>query len=115
MCYGPTRISVGCSTRAARDHPALQGQARGRPGGEEDRGDQAAARRAESRPTLRRHQETAYGTKFVLVAASSDEIPGRMILDMKWMPDKGGEAKVAMGCFNCLHPLVPSAQGVASP
>jgi len=35
-----------------------------------------------------------------------------MILDLEWVPDKGGEAKVAMGCFQRLHPLVPGAQGV---
>ena len=56
--------------------------------------------------------EVAYGTKFVLVAVRSDEIRGRMILDLEWVPDKGGEAKVAMGCFQRLHPLVPGAQGV---
>jgi hypothetical protein len=56
--------------------------------------------------------ETAYGTKFVMVAARSEEIRGRMILDMEWVADKGGEAKVAMGCFRRLHPLVPGAQGV---
>ena len=38
--------------------------------------------------------ESAYGTKFVMVAARSEEIRGRIILDMEWVPDKGGEAKV---------------------
>ncbi|HWD70987.1 MAG TPA: hypothetical protein VG779_00540 [Actinomycetota bacterium] len=57
--------------------------------------------------------ETAYGTKFVLTAHTrSEEIRGRVILDMEWVADKGGEAKVAMGCFRRLHPLVPGAQGV---
>jgi hypothetical protein len=56
--------------------------------------------------------ETAYGTKFVMVAARSEEIRGRIILDVEWVADKGGEAKVAMGCFKRLHPLVPGAQGV---
>src|SRR5260370_6452474 len=56
--------------------------------------------------------ESAYGTKFVMVAARSEDIRGRMSLDMEWVPDKGGEAKVAMGCFRRLHPLVPGAQGV---
>jgi len=31
---------------------------------------------------------------------------------MGWVSDKGGEAKVAMGSFKRLHPLVPGAQGV---
>src|SRR2546430_16121567 len=56
--------------------------------------------------------ETAYGTKFVMVAARSEEIRGRIILDMEWVADKGGEGKVAMGWFKRLHPLVPGAQGV---
>ena len=56
--------------------------------------------------------ELAYGTKFVVVAARSGEARGRMILDIDWVPDKGGEAKAAMGCFERLSPLVPGAQGV---
>ena len=56
--------------------------------------------------------ELAYGTKFVVVAARSGEARGRMILDVDWVPDKGGEAKAAMGCFQRLAPLVPGAQGV---
>jgi hypothetical protein len=56
--------------------------------------------------------ETAYGTKFVMVAVRSEEVRGRIILDMDWVPDKGGEAKVAMGCFGRLRPLLPGAQGV---
>jgi hypothetical protein len=56
--------------------------------------------------------ETAYGTKFVLVAARSEEVRGRIILDTEWVPEKGGEAKVAMGCFTRLRRLVPGALGV---
>ena len=56
--------------------------------------------------------ELAYGTKFVVVAVRSGEARGRMILDVDWVPDKGGEAKAAMGCFERLAPLVPGAQGV---
>ena len=56
--------------------------------------------------------ELAYGTKFVVVAARSGEARGRMILDVDWVPDKGGEAKVAMNCFERLAPLEPGAQGV---
>ena len=56
--------------------------------------------------------ELAYGTKFVVVAARSGEARGRMILDVDWVPDKGGEAKAAMCCFERLAPLVPGAQGV---
>jgi hypothetical protein len=56
--------------------------------------------------------EVAYGTKFVVVAARSAEQRGRIILDVEWVADKGGEAKVAMNCFTRLAPLVPGAQGV---
>src|SRR2546423_14675361 len=56
--------------------------------------------------------EMAFGTKFVMVAARSEEIRGRIILDMEWVADKGGEAKEAMGCFKRPHPLVPGAQGL---
>ncbi|MCA1705299.1 MAG: hypothetical protein LC808_19390, partial [Actinobacteria bacterium] len=56
--------------------------------------------------------EFAYGTKFVVVAARSGEARGRMILDVDWVPDKGGEAKAAMGSFERLAPLLPGAQGV---
>ena len=56
--------------------------------------------------------EVAYGTKFVVVAARSPEQRGRIILDVEWVADRGGEAKVAMDCFTRLAPLVPGAQGV---
>src|SRR5680860_143871 len=56
--------------------------------------------------------ELAYGTKYVVVAARSGEARGRMILDVDWVPDTGGEAKAARGCFERLAPSVPGAQGV---
>lgn len=56
--------------------------------------------------------EIAYGTKFVVVAARSRNERGRIILDVDWVADKGGEARVAMDCFSRLAPLVPGAQGV---
>lgn len=56
--------------------------------------------------------ETAYGTKFVMVAVRSGEERGRMILDFDWVPKPGGEASVAMDCFGRVAPLVPGAQGV---
>src|SRR2546421_4850607 len=46
--------------------------------------------------------ETAYGTKLVMVAARSEEIRGRIILDMQWVADKGGEPRspwAASGAF----------------
>jgi hypothetical protein len=56
--------------------------------------------------------ETAWGCKFVLVAARSEGEQARIILDVDAVPKPGGEAAVAMGCFTRLGPLVPGAQGV---
>jgi hypothetical protein len=57
-------------------------------------------------------EETAWGTKFVLVAARDENVHGRVILDVAWVPNHSGEAKTAMDCFARLAPLVPGAQGV---
>jgi hypothetical protein len=35
-----------------------------------------------------------------------------VILDIDWVPRPGGEAAVAMGCFERVAPLLPGAQGV---
>jgi hypothetical protein len=54
----------------------------------------------------------AWGTKFVLVAARTDDVHGRIILDVDWVPTPGGEARSAVECFTRLAPSVPGAQGV---
>jgi hypothetical protein len=56
--------------------------------------------------------ETAWGTKFVLVAARTEDEHGRIILDVAWVPKAGAEARTAMDCFVRLAPLIPGAQGV---
>lgn len=56
--------------------------------------------------------EAAWGTKFVLVAARSADERGRIIIDMEWVPEPGGEARSAMDCFARVAPSVPGAQGV---
>jgi hypothetical protein len=56
--------------------------------------------------------ETAWGCKFVLVAARSEEEQARIILDLEAVPKPGGEAAIAMECITRLAPLVPEAQGV---
>jgi hypothetical protein len=56
--------------------------------------------------------ETAFGIKFVLVAARNPGHRERIILDAEWVPTAGGEAKTAMDCFTRLQPLMPGAQGV---
>ncbi len=56
--------------------------------------------------------ETAWGTKFVLVAARTHDPHGRVILDIGWVPRPGAEAATAMHSFERLAPLLPGAQGV---
>jgi len=56
--------------------------------------------------------ETAWGTKWVMVAVRSPAIHGRVILDVDWVPSPGGEAATAMDCFGRLAPLYPGVQGV---
>jgi hypothetical protein len=54
----------------------------------------------------------AWGTKFVLVAARTPDVHGRIILDVEWVPNPGGEARGAIDCFTRLAPHMPGAQGV---
>src|SRR5438270_13630375 len=56
--------------------------------------------------------ETAFGVKFVIVAARSADEHGRIILDLDWVPSPGGETEVAMRCFRRLTPLLPGAQAI---
>jgi hypothetical protein len=54
----------------------------------------------------------AWGTKFVLVAARTDDVHGRIILDIEWVPTPGGEARTAVDCFTRLAPHLAGCQGV---
>ncbi len=54
----------------------------------------------------------ALGTKFVLVAARTEQVHGRIILDVEWVPTPGGEARSAVDCFTRLAPHIRGAQGV---
>jgi hypothetical protein len=56
--------------------------------------------------------ETAWGTKWVIAACRSEDVHGRIILDVEWVPKAGGEAKVAVETFEALAPHCPGAQGV---
>jgi hypothetical protein len=56
--------------------------------------------------------ETAWGVKFVLVAARTTETHGRVILDVEWVPKAGGEARTAISAFTRLAPHIDGAQGV---
>ena len=56
--------------------------------------------------------ETAWGIKYVLVAARSTDVHGRIIVDVEWVPTAGGEANTAMECFTRLAPNLPGMQGV---
>jgi hypothetical protein len=57
----------------------------------------AHATRRDTSPT--RSSATAWGVKFVLVAARSADPHGRIILDVEWVPIPGGEARTAMDCI----------------
>jgi hypothetical protein len=56
--------------------------------------------------------ETAWGTKWVLVACRSTDVHGRIILDVNWVPQPGSEAGVAVDSFVQIAPQCPGAQGV---
>lgn len=56
--------------------------------------------------------EAAWGTKFVMVAVRTEDVGGRVILDVDWVAKPGAEAAVAMNCFRRLAPVLPGAQGV---
>ena len=56
--------------------------------------------------------ETAWGTKWVLVAVRSGSIHGRIILDIDWVPTPGGEAEIAMKSIAALAANAPGLQGV---
>lgn len=56
--------------------------------------------------------ETAWGTKFVLVAARGPGERERIILDAAFVPSPGGEAAAAMDCLQRVAPLTPGAQAV---
>ncbi|MEZ5170675.1 MAG: hypothetical protein R3A49_08020 [Acidimicrobiia bacterium] len=56
--------------------------------------------------------ETAWGTKFVLVAARGETEHSRVILDFESVPKPGAEATTALECIRRTTPLVPGATGV---
>ena len=56
--------------------------------------------------------ETAWGVKFVITAVRSADVHGRIILDARHCPEKGGEAKYAMNALRDLAPELRGAQGV---
>ena len=56
--------------------------------------------------------ETAWGTKFVLIAARGPGERERIILDAAFVPSPGGEAAAAMNCIERVAPLTPGAQAV---
>ncbi len=56
--------------------------------------------------------ETAWGVKFVLVAARTADPHGRIILDVEWVPKAGGEARTAIDSFTRLASHLDGAQGL---
>lgn len=56
--------------------------------------------------------EAAWGTKWVLMAVRSNQVHGRVIVDVDWVPAPGAEAATAIDSVAALTPLCPGAQGV---
>jgi hypothetical protein len=56
--------------------------------------------------------EEAWGNKFVLVAARLPGTHGRMILDLDWVENAGGEARVATDAIKRVAKCLPGAQAV---
>ncbi|MGI8661844.1 MAG: hypothetical protein ACR2LQ_01355 [Acidimicrobiales bacterium] len=54
----------------------------------------------------------AWGTKWVVVAARSENIHGRVILDVGWVPTPGGEAETALASFDRIAAGAPGVLGV---
>ena len=110
---GPIPTSRACCTPTAKSSPHSSRPSPATPTSTRTTGE---LRPAKFEPDAALHfqgdGETAWGTKFVIVAARNDDVHGRIILDVAWVPKHGGEAKTAMECFTRLAPLVPGAQGV---
>jgi hypothetical protein len=62
--------------------------------------------------TSRGTGETAWGTKWVVVAVRSESIHGRIILDVDWVPTPGGEAQTAMESIAALAANASGLQGI---
>ncbi|MFZ6005757.1 MAG: hypothetical protein ACOYXM_17675 [Actinomycetota bacterium] len=56
--------------------------------------------------------ETAWGTKFVLLATRGPDAHSRVLLDVAFVDTNGGEASTAVRCLERTAPLVPGAQGI---
>ena len=111
---GPTRTPPGRCTATARSSPPLPGT----PRRHEARSGHGRAQAAQSRARRRLHWEgtgeTAWGTKFVLLAARGADVRSRIILDAAFVPEPGGEAAAAMTCLPNGPPLTPRARRPSS-
>lgn len=56
--------------------------------------------------------ETAWGTKWVVMAVRTTDVHGRVILDVDWVPSPGAEAATAMNAVTALAPLCHGALGL---
>ena len=99
---GPIPISVACSTPTARSSLP---SSRPSPATNASTARPASSSRTRYEPDAALHFEgdgnAAWGTKFVLVAARTDDVHGRIILDVEWVPTPGGEARTRR---RLLHP-----------
>ncbi|MBX7071251.1 MAG: hypothetical protein K1X38_17850 [Microthrixaceae bacterium] len=56
--------------------------------------------------------DTAWGTKWIMVACRTPHHRGRVILDVDWVPTSGSEASTATDSFRRLRPHLDGCQGV---
>ena len=70
----------------------------------------APPRRTRRRPPLRRRRRDRLGHQVVLVAARSDDVHGRIILDVEWVPKPGGEARPRWTASPASHPTCRRAR-----
>jgi hypothetical protein len=56
--------------------------------------------------------EAVWGTKFVILATRGQTTHSRIILDIDFVADKGGEAATAMSCLERTTPHLPGAQAI---
>ena len=108
----PSRSDPDAPRRRQSHHPAVPTQARRHARRQDHRRDLPRRAEADAHLHFQGDGETAWGIKYVLVAARSTEVHGRIIVDVEWVPKAGGEANTAMDCFTRLAPHLPGMQGV---
>ena len=107
-----TLVAGDRATQQCRHHPPLQSPRRRHPPRQDHRRTPPVRYEPDGALHFEGTGETAWGTKWVLVACRSEHERGRMILDVDFVPQPGGEAAAAMACLERTAPLTPGAQAV---